>query len=208
MDLSDLLQGQSEPMHGDEVDTSLLLYIAPELVVTVAAALKRQQEMAVATVAFTNTAPTSPSPRRAAAAPRPKQPRSGCLLRRAAGSRVRPGREQRRRRPERPRIIDRRNSNRRRQPIPPGVIGSGIDRPVFVPLVGLQRGVARIDDDQLGVHAIAYHALQHRGLSVVGLQGEDEGSVSVSMHDYVFSMNTTSTAPTAAKTSSGAFSML
>lgn len=29
---SDLLQGQSEPMHGDEVDTSLLLYIAPELV--------------------------------------------------------------------------------------------------------------------------------------------------------------------------------
>jgi creatinine amidohydrolase len=32
VDLSDLLQGQSEPMHGDEVDTSLLLYIAPELV--------------------------------------------------------------------------------------------------------------------------------------------------------------------------------
>jgi len=28
----DLLEGQSEPMHGDEVDTSLLLYIAPELV--------------------------------------------------------------------------------------------------------------------------------------------------------------------------------
>ena len=29
---ADLLQGQTEPMHGDEVDTSLLLYIAPELV--------------------------------------------------------------------------------------------------------------------------------------------------------------------------------
>ena len=29
---SDLLEGQLEPMHGDEVDTSLLLYIAPELV--------------------------------------------------------------------------------------------------------------------------------------------------------------------------------
>jgi creatinine amidohydrolase len=28
----DLLEGQAEPMHGDEVDTSLLLYIAPELV--------------------------------------------------------------------------------------------------------------------------------------------------------------------------------
>jgi len=28
----DLLEGQSEPMHGDEVDTSLMLYIAPELV--------------------------------------------------------------------------------------------------------------------------------------------------------------------------------
>jgi creatinine amidohydrolase len=32
IDFSDLLQGQTEPMHGDEVDTSLLLYIAPELV--------------------------------------------------------------------------------------------------------------------------------------------------------------------------------
>ncbi|MEO7086964.1 MAG: creatininase family protein [Gemmatimonadaceae bacterium] len=32
MDFHDLLQGESEPMHGDEVDTSLLLYIAPELV--------------------------------------------------------------------------------------------------------------------------------------------------------------------------------
>ena len=30
--MSDLLEGQEEPMHGDEVDTSLLLYIAPELV--------------------------------------------------------------------------------------------------------------------------------------------------------------------------------
>jgi creatinine amidohydrolase len=29
---TDLLEGQTEPMHGDEVDTSLLLYIAPELV--------------------------------------------------------------------------------------------------------------------------------------------------------------------------------
>jgi creatinine amidohydrolase len=28
----ELLEGQDEPMHGDEVDTSLLLYIAPELV--------------------------------------------------------------------------------------------------------------------------------------------------------------------------------
>ena len=32
MDLSDLLEGQSEPMHGDEVDTSLLLHLAPDLV--------------------------------------------------------------------------------------------------------------------------------------------------------------------------------
>jgi creatinine amidohydrolase len=32
MDLSDLLERQTEPMHGDEVDTSLLLFIAPELV--------------------------------------------------------------------------------------------------------------------------------------------------------------------------------
>jgi creatinine amidohydrolase len=32
MDLSDLLEGQSEPMHGDEVDTSLMLHIAPQLV--------------------------------------------------------------------------------------------------------------------------------------------------------------------------------
>ncbi len=29
---ADLLEGQVEPMHGDEMDTSLLLYIAPELV--------------------------------------------------------------------------------------------------------------------------------------------------------------------------------
>jgi creatinine amidohydrolase len=32
VNFSDLLEGQSEPMHGDEVDTSLLLYLAPELV--------------------------------------------------------------------------------------------------------------------------------------------------------------------------------
>jgi creatinine amidohydrolase/Fe(II)-dependent formamide hydrolase-like protein len=32
MDFRDLLESESEPMHGDEVDTSLLLYIAPELV--------------------------------------------------------------------------------------------------------------------------------------------------------------------------------
>ena len=30
--ISDLLEGQSEPMHGDEADTSILLYIAPHLV--------------------------------------------------------------------------------------------------------------------------------------------------------------------------------
>lgn len=29
---ADLLEGQNEPMHGDEVDTSILLYLAPELV--------------------------------------------------------------------------------------------------------------------------------------------------------------------------------
>ena len=29
---NDLLEGQTEPMHGDEVDTSLLLYLAPDLV--------------------------------------------------------------------------------------------------------------------------------------------------------------------------------
>ena len=32
MKFSDLLEGQTEPMHGDEVDTSLMLHIAPELV--------------------------------------------------------------------------------------------------------------------------------------------------------------------------------
>jgi creatinine amidohydrolase len=32
VDFGDLLEGQSEPMHGDEVDTSLMLHIAPELV--------------------------------------------------------------------------------------------------------------------------------------------------------------------------------
>jgi creatinine amidohydrolase len=32
MDLSDLLEGEREPMHGDEVDTSLMLFLAPELV--------------------------------------------------------------------------------------------------------------------------------------------------------------------------------
>lgn len=32
INFSDLLEGQTEPMHGDEVDTSLMLYIAPELV--------------------------------------------------------------------------------------------------------------------------------------------------------------------------------
>jgi creatinine amidohydrolase len=32
MALRDLLEGQTEPMHGDEVDTSLILHIAPELV--------------------------------------------------------------------------------------------------------------------------------------------------------------------------------
>jgi creatinine amidohydrolase len=32
IELGDLLEGQLEPMHGDEVDTSLLLHIAPELV--------------------------------------------------------------------------------------------------------------------------------------------------------------------------------
>ena len=32
VDFGDLLEGQTEPMHGDEVDTSLLLYIAPSLV--------------------------------------------------------------------------------------------------------------------------------------------------------------------------------
>ncbi|HMC55719.1 MAG TPA: creatininase family protein [Gemmatimonadaceae bacterium] len=32
MDFRDLLEGQTEPMHGDEVDTSIMLYLAPELV--------------------------------------------------------------------------------------------------------------------------------------------------------------------------------
>jgi creatinine amidohydrolase len=32
MDLSDLLEGQTGAMHGDEVDTSLMLHLAPELV--------------------------------------------------------------------------------------------------------------------------------------------------------------------------------
>lgn len=32
VNVSDLLEGQTEPMHGDEVDTSIMLYIAPHLV--------------------------------------------------------------------------------------------------------------------------------------------------------------------------------
>src|SRR4030095_14717004 len=32
VDFGDLLEGQTEPMHGDEVDTSLVLFIAPDLV--------------------------------------------------------------------------------------------------------------------------------------------------------------------------------
>lgn len=32
VDLSKLLEGQTEPMHGDEVDTSIMLYLAPQLV--------------------------------------------------------------------------------------------------------------------------------------------------------------------------------
>jgi creatinine amidohydrolase len=32
VDVHDLLEGQTEPMHGDEVDTSLMLYLAPQLV--------------------------------------------------------------------------------------------------------------------------------------------------------------------------------
>jgi len=32
IDFRELLEGQSEPMHGDEVDTSLMLYLAPNLV--------------------------------------------------------------------------------------------------------------------------------------------------------------------------------
>lgn len=32
IDLADLLEGQREPMHGDEVDTSLMLYLCPEMV--------------------------------------------------------------------------------------------------------------------------------------------------------------------------------
>jgi creatinine amidohydrolase len=32
IDFADLLEGQTEPMHGDEVDTSIMLHIAPQLV--------------------------------------------------------------------------------------------------------------------------------------------------------------------------------
>jgi creatinine amidohydrolase len=32
VNVADLLEGQTEPMHGDEVDTSILLHLAPELV--------------------------------------------------------------------------------------------------------------------------------------------------------------------------------
>ena len=32
IDLSDLLEGQREPMHGDEVDTSLMLHLCPDMV--------------------------------------------------------------------------------------------------------------------------------------------------------------------------------
>lgn len=32
VNISDLLEGQREPMHGDEVDTSLMLYLAPQFV--------------------------------------------------------------------------------------------------------------------------------------------------------------------------------
>jgi creatinine amidohydrolase len=32
VNLSDLLEGQKEAMHGDEVDTSIMLFLAPDLV--------------------------------------------------------------------------------------------------------------------------------------------------------------------------------
>lgn len=32
IDFADILEGQTEPMHGDEVDTSIMLYLAPQLV--------------------------------------------------------------------------------------------------------------------------------------------------------------------------------
>ena len=32
VDVSDLLEGQTEPMHGDEVDTSIMLHLCPEMV--------------------------------------------------------------------------------------------------------------------------------------------------------------------------------
>jgi creatinine amidohydrolase len=34
IDFRDILEGQTEPMHGDEVDTSLILFLAPHLVAT------------------------------------------------------------------------------------------------------------------------------------------------------------------------------
>ena len=42
---------------------------------------------------------------------------------------------------------------------------------------GGNRGVARVDDDEFRVHAIANHAFEDRGLAQIGLQGKNERGV-------------------------------
>ena len=65
----------------------------------------------------------------------------------------------------------------------------------------------RTDDHEVRLHALAEDAGQHACLLLIRFHREDEGGMCLAgAHD--FTMNTTSTAPTTAKTSSGAFSML
>ena len=79
------------------------------------------------------------------------------------------------------------------------------------------RRVARIDDDELRVHPLADDALQDRRLPAVRFDCKYEWHViCVCLRlearqiepTYVFNMNSTRIAPTAAKITSGAFSML
>jgi hypothetical protein len=68
---------------------------------------------------------------------------------------------------------------------------------------GVERGVARVDDRDVGHHFLADDALDDRGLAVIRFDRENERLL-----HQLFSMRSVSTVPTVAKTSSGALSML
>ncbi len=69
------------------------------------------------------------------------------------------------------------------------------------------RGVPRVDDHEVGLDALPDDPREERGLLLVGFDREDQTLPAVFRH-YVLTMKATSTAPTTAKTTSGAFSML